>query len=341
MSNNGNSGQSNGREVVVVTGASAGLGRAIVREFARHGARLGLIARDHDRLEHTVREVVRLGGEAVALPADVADAEQVNNAAAEVEQRFGPIDIWINNAMTTIFAPFLEITAEEYRRATEVTYLGAVWGTMAALKKMKARNHGCIVQVGSALAYRSIPLQSPYCGAKHAIAGFTDTIRTELLHDHSKVRITMVQMPALNTPQFDWCRTHLPRHPQPVPPIYNPEIGAAAVYWAAHNRRREVRVGLPTSAAIIGNKIFPGFLDSYLGRTGYNSQQTNQPVGSERSDNLVKPVPGEFAAHGSFDDRAANFSPQLWMTTHRAASIAATVAALAVTYLTVRRLAVN
>jgi NAD(P)-dependent dehydrogenase (short-subunit alcohol dehydrogenase family) len=310
-------------EVVVVTGASAGLGRAMAREFAGHGARLGLIARNRERLDQAVQEAAELGGEAIALPADVANQQEVEMAADEVERRFGPIDIWINDAMTTVFAPFDQISPEEYRRATEVTYLGYVWGTMAALKRMKPRNRGMIVQVGSALAYRAIPLQAPYCGAKHAIRGFTDSIRCELIHDRSRVRITMVQMPGMNTPQFDWCRTRLPNHPQPVPPIYNPEIGARAVYWAAHHHRREVYVGISTAGSIVGQKIAPGLLDRYLGRTGYGSQQTGEPVGPDRPDNLIRSVPGEFAAHGPFDERAANRSPALWLSTHRAAIAAA------------------
>jgi short-subunit dehydrogenase len=310
-------------EVVVVTGASAGLGRAIVQEFARRGAHIALIARDRERLEQAVSEVESLGGEAMAVPLDVADAGQVQRAADQAEARFGPIGIWINNAMTTVFAPFLEVTPEEYRRATEVTYLGAVWGTMAALKKMKPRNQGTIVQIGSALAYRSIPLQASYCGAKHAIRGFTDTVRTELIHDRSKVHITMVQMPAMNTPQFDWCRTRMPRHPQPVPPIYNPEVAARAVYWAAHHRRREVYVGMPTVASILGTKLAPGLLDLYLGRTGYDSQQGPHPVDAERADNLMQPVRGDFGAHGSFNDRAWDHSPQVWIDTHRKLALAA------------------
>jgi NAD(P)-dependent dehydrogenase (short-subunit alcohol dehydrogenase family) len=316
------------REVVVVTGASAGLGRAIVQEFARHGARIGLIARDRERLDKAVSEARDLGGEAIALPLDVVDAEQVEAAAGQIEARFGPIDIWINNAMTTVFGPFLEVTPEEYRRATEVTYLGAVWGTRAALSKMKPRNRGTIVQIGSALAYRSIPLQAAYCGAKHAIMGFTDTIRTELIHDQSRVHITMVQMPGLNTPQFDWCRTRMPRHPQPVPPIYNPEVAARAVYWAAHHRRREVYVGIATVASIIGTKLAPAVLDRYLGRTGYDSQQDTRETGSEHSDNLMQPVAGDFGAHGSFDDRALSHSPQLWIDTHRGAYLAGSLIAL-------------
>jgi NAD(P)-dependent dehydrogenase (short-subunit alcohol dehydrogenase family) len=302
-----------------VTGASAGLGRALVREFAAHGARLALLARDEGRLNEAVREAAELGGEAIAIPTDVANQQEVERAADEAESRFGPIDIWVNDAMTTVFAPFEEIKPEEYQRATEVTYLGYVWGTMAALKRMKARNRGTIVQVGSALAYRSIPLQAPYCGAKSAIRGFTDSIRCELIHDRSRVRITMVQMPGMNTPQFDWCRTRLPNHPQPVPPIYNPEIGARAVYWAAHHNRREVYVGISTVGSIWGQNVAPGLLDFYLGRTGYKSQQMKEPVEPNRPDNLEKPVPGEFGAHGRFDSRAANRSPELWLSMHRAA----------------------
>lgn len=324
-------------EVVVVTGASAGLGRAIVREFARHGARIALIAREPDRLAQTEREVERLGGEALAIPLDVAEAQAVSRAADQTEDRFGPIDIWINNAMTTVFAPFLEVTPEEYKRATEVTYLGNVWGTMTALRKMKPRDRGTIVQIGSALAYRSIPLQSAYCGAKHAIMGFTDTIRTELIHDHSKVHITMVQMPAMNTPQFDWCRTRMPRHPQPVPPIFNPEVAAQAVYWAAHHRRREVYVGFPTVASIIGTKLVPGLLDYYLGRTGYASQQTGEPVDAQRPDNLMEPVTGDFEAHGSFDRQAYNHSPQQWADTHRSALLAASLIGAGLLFLLCKR----
>ncbi len=238
---------SNRGKVVVVTGASAGVGRAVVTEFARQGAHIGLIARGRERLEAAKREVEELGGKALVLPTDVADAEQVEAAAERVEQEFGPIDIWVNDAMTTIFAPFLEITPEEFKRATEVTYLGQVYGTMAALKRMHARNRGSIVQVGSALAFRSIPLQSPYCGAKHAIVGFTDSIRSELIHNKSNVHITAVMLPAMNTPQFSWCRTRLPRHPQPVPPIFQPEVAARAIVWAASHKRREcTSVGLPS-----------------------------------------------------------------------------------------------
>ncbi len=304
-------------EVVVITGASAGVGRATARAFARRGARIALLARGKDGLEAARCDVEMAGGEALPIPTDVAFSEQVEEAAEIVEKKFGPIDIWVNNAMTTVFSPLKNITPEEFKRATEVTYLGAVYGTMAALKRMYPRDRGTIVQVGSALAYRSIPLQAPYCGAKHAIVGFTDSLRSELLHDHSNIHLTMVQMPALNTPQFSWCRTKLPRHPQPVPPIFQPEVAADAIVWAAHHRRREVYVGGATVQAIEGNKVAPGLLDLYLARTCYDGQQTDEPVRPNRPDNLFEPVPGDYGAHGIFDGRARKSSIQLWQTTHR------------------------
>lgn len=307
----------NEAEVVVITGASAGVGRAVVREFAKRKAHIGLIARDKDRLEATKQEVEEKGGKALALTTDVADADQVMRAAQKVVDAFGPMDVWVNDAMTTIFAPFTEIQPDEFKRATEVTYLGCVYGTMAALRHMKQRNRGTIVQVGSALAYRSIPLQAPYCGAKHAIVGFTDSLRCELIHERSNVHVTVVDLPAMNTPQFSWCRTRLPNHPQPVPPIFEPEIGAKAIYWAAHHKRREVFVGSPTMKAIYGQDIAPGFADWYLGKNGFASQQTGQPVDPNRPDNLFEPVPGDYAAHGIFADRSKNFSVQTWMTLHR------------------------
>ncbi len=303
-------------KVVVITGATAGVGRATARAFARQGCSIGLLARGRERLEITKSEIEAAGGAAVAVPTDVADAAQVDAAAARVENQFGPIEVWVNNAMTTIFAPFAEITAEEYKRATEVTYLGAVHGTMAALRTMLPRDEGVVVQVGSALAYRSIPLQAPYCGAKHAIAGFTDSIRTELLHRKSKVRLTMVQMPALNTPQFSWCRTRLPRHPQPVPPIFEPEVAADAIVWASMHKRREVYVGMPTVMAIIGNKLAPRFLDHYLA-WNFDAQQTERPVEGDRPDNLFQPAPGDHGAHGIFDNRSRSASLQFWADTHR------------------------
>jgi NAD(P)-dependent dehydrogenase (short-subunit alcohol dehydrogenase family) len=320
---------SNKQEVVVITGASAGVGRATARAFARRGALIGLLARGRDGLEGTRADVEAAGGKALAIPTDVAHSEQVEAAAEAVEKRFGSIDIWVNNAMTTVFSPLKRITPEEFKRATEVTYLGTVYGTMAALKSMLARDEGCIVQVGSALAYRSIPLQAPYCGAKHAIVGFTDSLRSELIHDHSKIHLTMVQMPALNTPQFSWCKTKLPRHPQPVPPIFQPEVAAKAIVWAAHHRRREVYVGGPTVQAIEGNKVAPGLLDSYLARTCYDGQQTDEPVSPDRPNNLFEPVPGDPGAHGIFDDRARTSSAQLWQTTHRKSWIPAASLGLA------------
>lgn len=304
-------------EVVVVTGASAGVGRATAHAFAKRGMHIGLVARGTEALDAARAEVEALGGRCVTTPADVADAEQVEKAAATIEKELGPIDIWVNNAMTTVFAPLREITPEEFKRATEVTYLGTVYGTMAALRRMLPRDRGAIVQVGSALAYRSIPLQAPYCGAKHAIRGFTDSLRSELIHDHSKVHLTMVQLPAMNTPQFSWCRTRLPRHPQPVPPIYQPEVAAEAIVWAAHHRRREVNVGLSTDKAIWGNKIAAGALDRYLAHFAYDAQQTSERVESNRPDNLFEPVPGDFGTHGIFDSAASAQSLQTWGTTHR------------------------
>ncbi|HEX4750952.1 MAG TPA: SDR family oxidoreductase [Bryobacteraceae bacterium] len=306
-----------GGEVVMVTGASAGVGRAIVREFAKRKASIGLIARGTGRLEAAKAEVEAQGGRAMIFPVDVADAQAVESAAESLANEFGRIDTWINDAMTTVFAPITEITPEEFKRATEVTYLGCVYGTMAALKRMLPRNKGSIVQIGSALAYRSIPLQAPYCGAKHAIVGFTDSLRCELIHNNSKVHVTIVHLPAINTPQFNWCRTKLPRHPQPVPPIYDPEVPARAVYWAAHHKRREVFVGWPTMKAIYGQDIAPGFADRYLGRTGYDSQQTSQPVDPNRPDNLFGPVEADYAARGIFTDRAQRYSTQNWVNLHR------------------------
>jgi NAD(P)-dependent dehydrogenase (short-subunit alcohol dehydrogenase family) len=305
-------------EVIVISGATAGVGRAVAQRFARAGAKIGLLARGHEGLEATAAEVRQLGGEALPLPTDVADAEAVEAAAAAVEHHFGPIDIWINCAMATVFSPFIEMTPDEFRRATEVTYLGYVYGTMAALKHMRPRNRGTIVQTGSALAYRAIPLQSAYCGAKFAIRGFTDSVRTEVEHDKLKIHLTMVQMPALNTPQFDWARNKMNRAPQPVPPIYEPEVAAEAIYFAAHAKRREVYVGSSTVKAIVANKFVPGLLDRYLARVGYISQLSREP--RERSPgNLFAPVPGDRGAHGRFDKRAKDFSIQLWADEHRPA----------------------
>jgi len=295
-------------KVIAVTGASAGVGRAVAQRFARDGARLGLIARGKERLEAAAAEVKALGGEALVLPLDVADAEAVDDAAGQIEERFGPLDVWVNNAMATVFAPVRDTTPEEYRRATEVTYLGTVWGTMAALRRMLPRNRGAIVQVGSALAYRSIPLQAPYCAAKHAIRGFTESLRTELLHDGSDVHVTMVQLPAHNTPQFEWGRAKLPRHPQPVPPIFQPEVAAEAIVYAATHRRRELVVGWPAVKAVYGEKVAPGLLDRILSRIGYEQQQTDEPLVGERPGNLFDPVPGDYSAHGRFDQESKSRS---------------------------------
>jgi NAD(P)-dependent dehydrogenase (short-subunit alcohol dehydrogenase family) len=283
-------------------------------------------------LEEAAGEVRALGGRALTIPTDVADAEQVDAAADQAEQTLGPIDVWVNDAMATIFAPFSQIRADEFRRATEVTYLGTVHGTMAALRRMRRRDSGTVVQIGSALAYRAIPLQSAYCGAKFAVRGFTDSVRTELLHDRSGVWITMVQLPAINTPQFSWGRTRLPEHPMPVPPIFQPEVAARAVYWSATHRRRELIVGAPSLKAIRGTQISPSLADRYLARDGYRAQQIQgEPVSPDRPDNLFEPVPGDAATHGRFDSTASSTSVQLWITTHRrlvAAGVGITAAAV-------------
>ena len=299
-------------EVVVITGATAGVGRATARAFARQGAKIGLLARGEEGLAATKRDVEQLGGTALALPTDIADHEAVERAAQQVEDELGPIDVWVSNAMTSVFAPVKEIAPEDFKRATEVTYLGAVYGVMAALKQMLPRDRGHLVLVGSALAYRGIPLQSAYCGAKHAIEGFFDSLRAELLHDGSNVKATIVELPAMNTPQFGWVKSKLPKKPQPVPPIYQPEVAAEAIVWAAHHDRRELYVGLPTLVTILGNKLFPALGDWYLAKMGYQSQQTDEPEDPNRPNNLWGPVSGDRGAHGTFDDRAYRHSPQLW-----------------------------
>ena len=304
-------------EIVVITGASAGVGRATARKFAKHGAWVALLARGKGGLEAARKEVEELGGKALAIPVDVANADEVEAAAAKIEIDLGRVDTWINNAMTSVFSPIKEMTPEEFRRVTEVTYLGCVYGTLAALKRMLARDRGVIVQVGSALAYRGIPLQAAYCAAKHAIQGFCDSLRCELLHDNSNVCLTMLQMPALNTPQFGWVKSRLPRKAQPVPPIFQPEVAAEAIYFAAHHPRREFYVGLPSLKAIVANRIAPGLLDRILARTGYESQQYDGPEDPNRPNNLWEPVPGDHGAHGDFDARAKPFSPQLWSSEHR------------------------
>ena len=304
-------------EVVVITGASAGVGRATVREFAKRGARIGLIARGRDGLEAARREVESVGGKALVLPTDVAVCDQVEAAAEKVEKKLGPIDIWINNAMTSVFSPIKEMTGAEFERVTQVTYLGYVYGTLAALRRMLPRDSGAIVHVGSALAYRSIPLQAAYCASKHAVLGFFASLRTELFHDHSRVRTTMVQMPALNTPQFGWVKSNLPRKAQPVPPIYQPEVAARAIYYAAHHPgRREYYPAWSAVEAIFGNKVAPSFADHYLARTGYESQQYDGRENLNRPNNLWAPLPGDHGAHGAFDARARGHSAELWAETH-------------------------
>jgi NAD(P)-dependent dehydrogenase (short-subunit alcohol dehydrogenase family) len=310
-----------GSQTVVVTGASAGVGRAVARAFAARGARIGLVARGVDGLAGAAAEVEAAGGQALTLPTDVADPQAVEAAAARTEDRFGAIEVWVNVAMATIFAPVDRISPEEFRRATEVTYLGSVYGTMAALRRMKPRDHGTIVQVGSALAYRAIPLQSAYCGAKFAVRGFIESLRCELLHDNSAIHLAIVEMPALNTPQFDWARNKMPKRPQPVAPIFQPEVAARAVLFAADSRRREVWVGRSTVLSILGNRLVPGLLDHYLARTGYSAQLSEEPADPNAPDNLMAPVPGDHGTHGRFDARATDSAPQLWATRHRTALV--------------------
>ena len=304
-------------QVVVVTGASAGVGRATVRAFASRGFSVGLLARGRDGLDAAAKEVESLGGTALAIPTDVADADQVEAAAVVVEEHLGPIDVWVNNAMTSVFALFSDVDPAEFRRVTDVTYHGCVNGTRSALRRMLPRDRGTIVQVGSALAYRGIPAQSAYCGAKHAIQGFTESVRCELRHQHSRVRIAMVQLPAVNTPQFDWVLSRLPRRAQPVPPIYQPELIARAVVHLADHPRREMWLTATTVKAIVGNMVVPGYLDRRLGRTGVAAQQTDEPADPDRPSNLWEPVPGDFGAHGAFDDRSRTWDPLAWGSLHR------------------------
>jgi NAD(P)-dependent dehydrogenase (short-subunit alcohol dehydrogenase family) len=301
-------------EVIVVTGASAGLGRAIVERFARDGSSIGLIARGRERLQQAGATVEALGGRALLLPLDVADADAVERAAETVEQELGPIDVWINNAMVSVYSPIKQMPAAEFRRVTEVTYLGYVHGTLAALKRMLPRDRGIIIQVGSALALRSIPLQSAYCASKHAILGFHESLLSELIHDGSHVRATMVQMPAMNTPQFDWAKSRLPRQTQPVPPIFQPEVGADAVHHAVRTDvGRELLVAWPTVKAVFGEKLVPGYIDRKLGRDGYSGEETSVPADPNRPDNLWSPAPGAYGAHGRFDDRSRDVSVELWL----------------------------
>ncbi len=323
-------------KIVVVTGASGGIGRATAEAFGARGDTVALLARGEKGLHGAAQFIERAGGTAVVVATDVSDAAQVFAAAQKIETDVGPIDVWVNAAFTSVFAPFDQIQPQEYRRVTEVSYLGYVYATMAALSYMKPRNHGTIVQVGSALAYRGIPLQSAYCGAKHAIQGFHEALRCELLHDKSDVHVTMVQMPAVNTPQFSWVLSRLPHRAQPVPPIYQPEVAARAVLFAAdHPRRREYWVGASTMGTLAANAIAPGLLDRYLGRTGYASQQTQQPHDPQAPVNLWEPADGrtgrDFGTHGVFDERAIEHDPQLWASRHHGligAAAAATSAAL-------------
>jgi short-subunit dehydrogenase len=292
------------RQTVVVTGASAGVGRAVAREFARDGAMLGLIARDADALEEVRREVEELGGQALCLPLDVADADAVFKAADEVEKKFGAIDVWVNNAMSTVVGRVIDTAPEETRRVTEVTYLGYVHGTLAALRHMQPHDRGVIVQVGSALAYRGIPLQAAYCAAKHAIRGFTDSLRTELHHEGSSIRLTAVHLPAVNTPQFDWARAHTAKAPRPVAPVYEPQVAARAVVKAARRPHREYWLATTTPLTILGNMVLPGFMDRYLARNAFEGQQGDRDVEPDRADNLFSPVPGKHRLCGSFSSEA-------------------------------------
>ena len=309
----------NASPVVVVTGSSAGLGRSIAHAFAKRGAKLGLLARNPEALEAAKRECESLGGEAIFIPTDVSDADAVERAANQVEEHFGPIDIWVNDAMVSVFSPVKEMEASDYKRVTDVLYLGFVHGTLSALRRMLPRNRGTIIQIGSALSYRSIPLQSAYCACKHAINGFTDSLRCELRHDNSNVKVTAVHMPAMNTTQFNWVKNRMPHNTQPVPPIFEPEICAEVVVAAgmAENPRREYWVGTPTIEAIVAQRIVPGLLDRYLGKTGYKSQQLqNEPRDPNGPNNLYDYVPGVHSARGKFDDRSKQTSAEVFLSLH-------------------------
>lgn len=330
-------------QVVVITGASAGIARATAQQFGGRGDRVALLARGQAGLDGAAKDVENAGGTALAIPVDVAEYDQLDAAATQVEDKFGPIDVWINVAFTSVFAPVHNIMPDEFRRVTEVSYLGYVYGTMVALSRMRPRDHGTIVQCGSALGGRAIPLQSAYCGAKHAINGFTESVRTELMHDHSAVNITIAQMPAVNTPQFSWVLSRQPNHPQPVPPIYQPEIAARGIVFAAdHPERKQYWVGASTVGTLIGQKLAPALLDRYLAKTGFASQQTGQQSSPGRPNNLWEPVDGEHGhdhgAHGVFDSKASQHCPQMWCSHHsRALSTAASLAGLSAIAAWVRR----
>jgi len=319
-------------KTVVITGASAGLGRAMVREFAKQGARIGLIARGMDGLLAARSEAEKLGGAAFIAAADVADAAAVERAAQDIEDHFGPIDIWVNNAMVSVFGPFEKMEARDFERVTDVTYLGQVYGTAAALKRMEKRNRGTILLVGSALAYRGIPLQSAYCGAKHAIHGFFESLRSELIHQESNIRLGMVQLPAMNTTQFGFVKSYLPNKPKPMGKVYQPEVAARAIVHMAGRMSRELYVGYPTVQTILGNKLLPGYLDDYLAKTGYAGQQTAEPAPPDRPDNLYQPLPGDHGAHGEFDEVATRFSMETWVATHRKTSLGVAALAAAVSF---------
>lgn len=320
-------------EIAVITGASAGIGRATARHFARQGCRVALLARGRDGLDAAAREVEELGGRALVIPTDVADADQVERAADRVVAEFGRIDIWVNNAFAGIFSRFMDMSLDEFRRVTDVTYFGQVHGTRAALKHMLPRNSGTIVLVGSALAFRGIPLQSAYCAAKHAVQGFQDSIRSELLAMDSRVHLTMVQLPGVNTPQFDWIRAHMRGRPKPVGAVYQPEVAALAIWKAAHSTRKQWIVGAPAYQAIIGDKLISPLLDRYLAMSAVEGQQDSQPVEPDREDNLFKPVAGDHGAHGRFDKGARTRSPLLWASEHRGWLTAGAAIALGTTIL--------
>jgi NAD(P)-dependent dehydrogenase (short-subunit alcohol dehydrogenase family) len=315
-------------KIVVITGAGAGVGRATVREFAEHGCDVALLSRDPGRLEDAAAEARDHGVRALPIPTDVADADAVEAAADRVEAELGPIDVWVNVAMATVFAPVAQLTPDEVKRGTEVTYLGQVHGMMAALKRMTPRNRGTIVNVGSALAYRSVPLQSVYCGAKFAIRGFTDSLRSEILHDKLNIAITMVDLPAVNTPQFDWALNKTGWRARPVPPIFQPEVAARAIRFAAFHPRRQTWIGFPTVKAILGNRIAPGWIDRYLARTGYTGQLTDERIPVEAPNNLFQPVPGPYRAHGRFDDSAHAVSWEALASRHRTAMWATVTAGM-------------